>query len=128
MVSRILLRSVLFVVPCLALAATTITAQDRPTLGEDDYDQWERLGPAVLSPQGLWLAVSVGRVSDENELRIHQTDSDSVVVVSYGTRPAFSADGAWLAYAIGVSEDNISRWPSSSVSTSARRSGPQNRR
>ncbi len=104
MVARILLRPLLFALG-LCLAATTIAAQDRPTLGEDDYDQWERTGPAVLSPQGLWLAVSVGRVSDENELRIHQTDSDSVVVVSYGTRPAFSADGAWLAYAIGVSED-----------------------
>ncbi len=104
MTARIL-RSFSFVALCSALGAASIIAQDLPTLGEDDYDQWERLGAAVPSPDGLWLAVSVRRVSDENELRIHQTDSDSVVVVSYGTRPSFSADGTWLAYTIGVSED-----------------------
>ena len=100
-----LLRPLTLVALYLTLGATTITAQDRPRLSEDDYDQWERLGAAVLSPDGLWLAVAVGRVSDDNELRIHQTDADSTVVVSYGTRSSFSADGAWLAYAIGVSEE-----------------------
>ena len=89
----------------LAFAAGGIDAQDRPTLSPDDFDQWERLGQAVLSPNGEWLAVSINRVSDEGELRIHRTDSDSVVVVPYGTRPSFSNDGTWLAYSIGVSPD-----------------------
>ena len=82
-----------------------LAAQERPTLGADDYDQWESLGAATLSPDGAWLAVQVNRVSEENELRIHRTDSDSVVVVAYGSQVAFSDDGAWLAYRVGVSED-----------------------
>lgn len=86
-------------------AATPVTAQDKPTLTEDDYGKWERLGSATVSPDGEWLAVSISRVNDENELRIHRTDSDSVVVVEYGTRPTFSDDGTWLAYSIGMSED-----------------------
>ena len=60
--------------------------QERPVLAEDDYDQWERLGGAVLSPNGAWLAVSIGRVSDEGELRIHSTNSDSTFIVPFGSR------------------------------------------
>ena len=89
----------------LTWGATELLAQDEPTLGPDDYDQWERLGGAVLSADGTWMAVSISRVSDEGELRVHRTDSDSVVVVQYGTRPNFASDGAWLAYSIGVSPD-----------------------
>ena len=84
-------------------APAGLHAQQKPTLTPDDYGQWERLGPAVLSPDGRWLAAAVSRVNDENELRVHATDSDSVVVVTYGSSPAFSSDGRWLAYAIGVS-------------------------
>ena len=90
---------------CLTAGMTDILAQDVPTLGPDDYDQWESLGNGVLSPSGNWLAVLINRVSDEDELRIHRTDTDSSVVVSFGTRPVFSSDGAWLAYMIGVSPD-----------------------
>ena len=84
-------------------------AQDKPTLAADDYDQWERLGQASLSPDGLWLAVVVRRVDETSELQVHRTDSDSVVVVAEGSRPEFGADGNWLAYAIGVSPDECER-------------------
>ena len=89
----------------LTMTAPSVEAQQRPTLTEGDYDQWERLGGATLSPDGAWMAVSIGRVSDEGELRIHSTTSDSVVVVPFGTSAAFSSDNRWVAYSIGVSED-----------------------
>ena len=102
----------LFAAAALAVLASpspALLAQEKPTLTPDDYGQWERLGGGVLSPDGRWLAASVSRVNDENELRIHATDSDSVVVVAYGSRPLFSADGGWLAYTIGVSADERER-------------------
>ncbi len=86
-----------------------VAAQEQPTLGADDYDQWESLGQASLSPDGLWLAVVVRRVDETSELRIHRTDSDSVVIVAEGSRPEFGADGNWLALAIGVSPDERER-------------------
>ncbi len=93
----------------LAAAAALLTsdavAQQKPTLTPDDYGQWETLGQVTLSPDGLWLAVGISRVNDEAELRIHRTDSDSVVVVPFGRSPQFSDDGAWLAYVIGISPD-----------------------
>ena len=92
----------------LAIAAAwaaEASAQQTPALTPDDYGQWETLGQATLSPDGLWLAVGISRVNDQDELRIHRTDSDSVVVVRFGRSPRFSEDGAWLAYAIGISPD-----------------------
>lgn len=89
----------------LTVTAPSVEAQQRTTLTEGDYDQWERLGGATLSPNGAWMAVSIGRVSDEGELRIHSTTSDSVVAVPFGTNAAFSSDNRWVAYSIGVSED-----------------------
>ena len=86
-------------------ARSGLQAQDLPTLTEDDYGKWESPGLAALSPDGLWLAVGVRRVNEENELRIHRTDSDSVVVAPFGSQPSFSDDGRWLAYRIGVSAD-----------------------
>ena len=80
-----------------------------PPLGADDYDQWESPGQASLSPDGLWLAVTVRRVDETSELRIHRTDSDSVVIAAEGSRPEFGADGNWLVYAIGVSPDDRER-------------------
>ena len=89
----------------LAVGAAPAAAQEKPTLGPDDYGRWERLGGAELSPDGLWMAVSIGRVNDQDELRVHRTDSDSVVVLPFGARPAFSGDGRWLAHAIELSDD-----------------------
>jgi dipeptidyl aminopeptidase/acylaminoacyl peptidase len=92
-------------VAALVLSTPAVLAQERATLGPDDYDRWEGLGQVGLSPDGRWTAVGVSRVSGEDELRIHRTDVDSVIAVPYGARPTFSEDGAWLAYAIGSSED-----------------------
>ena len=87
------------------LVAMPVSAQEKPTLTEDHYDQWERLGPAALSPNGAWMAVSIRRVSEEEELRIHSTTSDSVVIVPFGSRAVFSSDNRWVAYSIGRSEE-----------------------
>ena len=102
-----------------AVFATGAGAQEKPTLTTDDYGQWESLGTATLSPDGRWMAVAIGRVDDEDELRVHATDTDSVVAVPFATRPAFSRDSRWLAYSIGVS-------PSERDQAEARQEPPRN--
>jgi hypothetical protein len=48
------------------------------------------------------VAVPIARVSEENELRIRGGPRDTTIVVAYGAGAVFSADGKWVAYAIGV--------------------------
>jgi len=88
----------------VALAVAT-PAQGQSPVQLEDYQKWETLGFGSLSPDGAWLAAPVSRTSGENELRIHHTQSDSVVVVAYGVRPRFSDNGLWVAYAIGKSQE-----------------------
>ena len=74
----------------------------QPVLPED-YGKWETLSDGRLSPDGTWIAVSISRVNEENELRIHRVEGDSVIVVPHGANPIFSGNGEWVAYTIGES-------------------------
>ena len=109
--SRTLLPLVLVVTP---ITTGPILAQQtdngaRPTVTPDDYGKWERLGAGSLSPDGRWLAYGISRVNEENELRVRLIDRDSLVTVPYARRPAFSDEGGWLAFEIGVSEEERER-------------------
>lgn len=75
----------------------------------DDYGSFQTLGSTVLSPDGTWLSVSVGRVEGDGEIRLHRTDGDSVVVVEKGSRTEFSPDGLWAAVVVPPGEDERER-------------------
>lgn len=87
---------------CVSFSAT-LGAQSKPLITPKDYGKWELLGASRLAPRGDWVAVTVNRVNEENELRIRGGPRDTTIVVQYGLTPVFSADGKWVSYAIGVS-------------------------
>lgn len=93
----------------LACAFAAPLAAQKPLITPKDYGKWEMLGASRLSPRGDWIAVGVNRVSEENELRVRGGPRDTTIVVTYGTNPVFSADGQWVAYAIGVSPKDRER-------------------
>lgn len=99
-------RTLPFAILTLALAASA-TAQDVRALQPEDYGRWERLVPQrdPLSPDGRWLVHGIARSSGERELRLVDTSSGETTTIAYGEGPAFSADARWLAYLIGVSEE-----------------------
>ncbi len=93
---------------CL-LAVVTPAAAQQPTLTPDDYGRWENLGSTALSPDGGWIATRITRVNEENELRIRKLVEDSARIVPWGMNPQFSANSAWLAWAVEVSADERKR-------------------
>src|SRR5688572_21591608 len=103
------MRRLIFLTAILIGLPASAPAQSKPTLTAADYGRWESFGTTELSRDGKWLAYVVTRVDDENELRIRQVSGDSTIVVKYGTRPVFSPNGHWLAYGIGVSEQERER-------------------
>src|SRR4051812_26572582 len=92
-----------------ATIASTIAAQAKPLITPKDYGKWELLGATRLSPKGDWLAYSLNRVNEENELRIRGGAKDTTIVAQYGLAPAFSADDRWISYSIGVSPSQRDR-------------------
>ncbi|HET9423986.1 MAG TPA: prolyl oligopeptidase family serine peptidase, partial [Gemmatimonadaceae bacterium] len=81
---------------------STASAQTRPLVTPKDYGKWELLGATRLSPRGDWVALNVNRVDEENQLRIRGGPRDTTIIVTYGSAPAFTADGKWVVYTIGV--------------------------
>ncbi len=88
----------------LLLLASPAAAQQKPTLTPADYGRIESLAFGTLSPDGRWLAAPVSRDNEQNELRLHHVASDSTVVVAFGSNAAFTKDGRWAAWTIGMSE------------------------
>ncbi|HZD05421.1 MAG TPA: hypothetical protein VE173_10895, partial [Longimicrobiales bacterium] len=95
--------------PAAPLAAQS-TDDGKGTVPPEDWGKWESLAGSALSPDGSWLAVQIRRVDEDGELRIRPVGNpDSVVTVPNGSGARFSADGRWLAYVIGVGEDQRER-------------------
>ena len=95
-------RSALSALLLVGLAAPA-SARQRPTVAPADYGKWESPGPAVLSPDGKWLAYVVNRVNEENELRLRSLTRDSTRPILYASAPAFSGNSRWMLVTIGVS-------------------------
>ncbi|MEM8710222.1 MAG: hypothetical protein AAGG01_04665, partial [Planctomycetota bacterium] len=70
---------------------------------EADWQQWERLGGATLSPDGRWAAYTISRNDGTSELRLRVLATDSTEVFEEGRSPEFSSDGKWMAFSIGKS-------------------------
>ena len=90
--------------PLIALLALAVTsragAQARQPIEPSDYGKWESLGAATLSPDGRWLAFSLNRVSEENELRVRGLVRDTTYAFAYGSGPVFTPNSRWLAYSV----------------------------
>lgn len=91
------------------LVASSVEARQKPALTASDYERWETLGRAEMSPDGAWLAVSVGRVNEEDELQLVSLGTDFSSRVPFGSTPSFSSDSRWVAYAIDESSDERER-------------------
>jgi dipeptidyl aminopeptidase/acylaminoacyl peptidase len=90
-----------------AFAATFVVmaaAQVKPTLKPADYGKWETLGPAVLSPDGKWLAHEIRRTDKNDELRVSPAGGGKTQALAFCASPTFSADSRWLACETTVSE------------------------
>ena len=91
------------------LVAAPLSAQDLPRVAPDDYGRWESLGPGLLSPDGDWIAYEVTRVDETSELRVRRVSEDSTRVFPWGESPAFSPDGRWLAWTVGLPPEERER-------------------
>lgn len=106
-------RTILCILTLTVWSLTSGWAQKKPAILPKDYDKWETLGTATLSPNGKWMAYGINRVNGTYELRYRTLPDksasakpikDATTVAASGGSPSFSADSRWLAYAIGYPE------------------------
>jgi dipeptidyl aminopeptidase/acylaminoacyl peptidase len=86
-------------------------AQPKAPAPISEWGKWESLGfaPYQLAPDGKWLAYMVQRSNGDNELRVSALARGKHQAIPFGESPAFSADSQWLAYSIGIHEDEAGK-------------------
>ncbi|MCP4726994.1 MAG: S9 family peptidase, partial [bacterium] len=73
-------------------------------LAVEDYDQWQSIRTAVLSPDGGWFAYQISLFDGDGWLALTNAAGDNETKMMYGSSPVFSGDNKWFAFAIGVSK------------------------
>ncbi|MFY0594565.1 prolyl oligopeptidase family serine peptidase [Roseivirga sp.] len=93
-------RVAILIFSIFTVCSAEIIAQDtKKTLQVSDYEQWENLGfRSTFSPDGNWFFYDIRRNNKVNEIRLHNLKSNSVKILSEGTRAQFSSDNQWLGY------------------------------
>ncbi len=82
-------------------------AQSKPAVPVTEFGKWESIAfqaPSV-SADGKWFAYGVRREIGNHELRMAALAGGKNHTAAFGEQPAFSADSMWLAYLIGMHED-----------------------
>lgn len=102
--------AVALLVASLSAVASGQSSGPRP-LAPEDYGRWEQLAAqrTPLSPDGRWLVYGITRSSRQNELRVQPSAGGPATALAFGEQAAFSDDSKWLAWLIGVSEEQDAR-------------------
>jgi hypothetical protein len=89
----------------LLVALVTASAQTKTPVPQSEWGKWETTASSSISPDGKWLAYRIQRSNGNHELRISGLAGGKNQTAAFGDAAAFSADSQWLAYSIGIHED-----------------------
>ncbi|NNM35146.1 MAG: hypothetical protein HKO53_18875, partial [Gemmatimonadetes bacterium] len=98
-------RATLFLLAGVAWPALAAIGQERTLTDPSEFGRWESLGRSAVSPMGDWVAYQVSRNDGSSELRVWGDSQDSTRVFPWASDPAFSADGRWLSWTAGHSDE-----------------------
>ena len=93
----------------------------RPVLPASRWDGLETISSSALSPNGMWLAYELVRVSGGTELRYGAVGSPDQTSVQLGQGEEFTSNSRWLLYTISSDTTRARR------RTARRRRGPGGR-
>jgi len=89
----------------MTFAVDRTASAQKKDLTLEDYAQWERIGSNVLSPDGSWFAYIITQVEGPSTLHVRQVRGEMSSEFEFGSRPRFSNDNTWIAFMIGVSDE-----------------------
>lgn len=106
--------ALILIAACWAVPVGTVGQAQAPrTLTPADSQRWESLVPTPahlgLSPDGTTIAYRIDRSNWDDELRITRIADNRTIVIPFGREPEYSADGRWLIYSIGHSQQDEAR-------------------
>ena len=83
---------------------------EKKVLTVDDYGRWNRIESAVMSPDGNWMTYAYSPAEGDKTFYIRNLQSDDQPrEIKFGSSPVFSDDSKWLAYRVGISEEETKK-------------------
>jgi dipeptidyl aminopeptidase/acylaminoacyl peptidase len=77
-------------------------AQEKKTLGPEDYGKWQAVGSLGISPNGEWVAYQITLVEGNDTMYVKDRNSEKLSRLEFASLPEFSKDNKWIIYRIGL--------------------------
>lgn len=84
--------------------SSTLKAQKKH-LEPADYAQWQNIYSTALSNDSEWFVYQVSLIEGDGWLTVKNVDSEEEHTFMHSSQPEFSNDNQWVAFRIGVSEE-----------------------
>jgi dipeptidyl aminopeptidase/acylaminoacyl peptidase len=84
------------------LLITSVKAQQKKNLTQEDYGKWQSLASNDLSPKGDWVAYQVTVQEDNDTMYVMNRLTNKKYKLEFASSPEFSRDDQWIAYRIGL--------------------------
>ena len=85
--------------PIFLFISTLTWAQKKP-LDHTVYDQWQRIGDKLISPNGEWVVYTVEPQEGDGALFIQSLSTKETQAFERGSAPQFSFSGRFLVFKV----------------------------
>jgi dienelactone hydrolase len=86
----------------ICFSGMLVQAQQKKNLTPADYGKWQSLGSNDLSPNGNWIAYTVGALENNDTLFVVEKNGSKKYSLPFANSFEFSNDNQWVAYRIGL--------------------------
>ncbi len=103
----------LAVTSCVASIGTaSLAAQDsvgKRAMRIEDYARWRSIVSVAISDDGQWMTYGYRHHRADDTLYVKNLDTEVEFLLPRGSEPKFSDDSRWVAYAVGMTFDEVEK-------------------
>ena len=91
------------------LSAQDKNAPEKKVLTLEDYERWQHIESAAISPDGNWVTYAYKPNDGDATFYVKSLKTDKVYEIAGGRGPSFSEDSQWVAYMIQKPKKEIEK-------------------
>ena len=85
-----------------AFSLYPMEGEEKKVLTIEDYARWRTIATPIISDDGNWIGFVYQKHKDDDLLYVKNLETDKEVKIERASRPQFSDDSRWVAYAVSL--------------------------